>query len=115
MVRRMLVEMVARLGYTPVVAQLGDQEQLVDADVLLVEPAATLGITQAQAAWYAEPPVPIVCASVAAPPAAFAELGIAPAAVLAKPFTSAQLDAAILQVLARRRGCNGSGALDRAA
>ncbi len=100
MVRRMLERMVDRLGYEPVIARFSVQEQLASADVLLLEPVAPLGVTLAQAASFADPPVPVVCASVMAPPTAFAELGIEPAATLRKPYSSEQLDAAIKRALA---------------
>jgi DNA-binding NtrC family response regulator len=108
--------MVARLGYEPVIADLSAQEQLASADVLLLEPAAPLGITLAQAAHFADPPVPIVCASVMGPPAAFAELGIELADALQKPYSSEQLDTAIKRALASRcESCGESSQHDRRA
>ncbi len=103
MVRQMLERMVDRLGYEPVIAEITAQEQLSSADVLLIEPVAPLGITLAQAAHFADPPVPIVCSSVMAPPVAFAELGIELADALQKPYSSQQLDAAIMRALLSRR------------
>jgi len=110
MVRQMLERMVSRLGYEPVIADITTQEQLASVDVLVIEPVAPLGITQAQAAHFADPPVPIVCASVMAPPAAFAELGIELADALHKPFTSQQLDAAIMRALVNRLAVDASEA-----
>jgi hypothetical protein len=109
MVRQMLERMVESLGYEPVIAELTAQEQLASADMLLVEPVAPLGVTLAQAAHFAEPPVPIVCASLMAPPAAFAELGIELAGALRKPFSSQQLDAAIMRALSSRCDTGDTG------
>jgi len=115
MVRQMLERMVDRLGYQPVIAEITAQEQLASADVLVIEPTAPLGITLAQAAQYADPPVPIVCASVMAPPAAFAELGIELADALHKPFSSQRLDAAIMRALLSRCDTRDRSRLDHAA
>jgi DNA-binding NtrC family response regulator len=116
MVRQMLERMVTRLGYEPVIADLSVQEQLASADVLLIEPVAPLGVTLAQAAHFADPRVPIVCASVMGPPAAFAELGIELADALQKPYSSEQLDAAIMRALASRWGsCEEGSRHDRRA
>jgi DNA-binding NtrC family response regulator len=102
LVQQMLERMVARLGYEPIAARTPAASQLVSADVLLVEMAAPLGVTFAQAAQFANPSLAIVCASVTGPPAELDELGIELAAYLVKPFTSTQLDAAILRALAHR-------------
>ncbi len=100
LVQQMLERMVARLGYAPIAARTPVAEQLVSANVLLVEMAAPLGVTFAQAAQFANPSLTIVCASVAGPPAELDELGIELAAYLVKPFTSTQLDVAIRRALA---------------
>jgi DNA-binding NarL/FixJ family response regulator len=116
LVRRMLERMVARLGHEPVVANISNPEQLASADVLLVELAAPLGITLAQAAQLVNPALPIVCASVTGPPPELAELGIELAGALVKPFTSGQLDAAIRQALAPgAHPSNGRPTIDRRA
>jgi CheY-like chemotaxis protein len=98
-VRRLLVRMLTRLGHEPVVVTMPAPEQLLGADVLMVEPAAPIGAVLAQAARLVNPSLPLICASVAAPPAELAELGVVFAAVLVKPFTSAQMDAAIRRSL----------------
>jgi DNA-binding NtrC family response regulator len=102
LVERMLECMVARLGYEPIAARCPAAEQLASADVLLVEMAAPLGVTFAQAAQLANPSLAIVCASVTGPPTELDELGVELAAFLVKPFTSAQLAVAIHQALAHR-------------
>jgi CheY-like chemotaxis protein len=94
-VRRLLVRMLGRLGHEPVVVTVPAPEQLLNADVLVVEPAAPIGAVLAQAARLVNPSLPLVCASVAAPPAELAELGVVFAASLVKPFTTAQLSVAI--------------------
>ncbi len=84
-------------------------EQLQSADVLVVEPAAPTGAVLAQAACIVNPALPIICASVTAPPAELAELGVVFAAALVKPFTAEQLRDAIEKALRaqnpRRHNC----------
>ncbi len=101
-VRRMLEQMVARLGHEPVVVRVPGPQDLTSADVFVVEPAGPTGAVFALAASVANPLLPIVCASVAGPPPALAELGVVFAASLVKPFTSEQLGAAIEQALRAR-------------
>jgi CheY-like chemotaxis protein len=105
-VRRLLVRMLTRLGHEPIVVTVPTPEQLLSADVLLVEPAAPIGVVIAQAAGLANPSLPLICASVTAPPAELAELGVVFTAWLVKPFTAAQLDAAIGRSLRIGRGPN---------
>jgi DNA-binding response OmpR family regulator len=108
LVRQMLTRMIQRLGYVPLIARpTSTADQLEDADVLVAELAAPLGVTLAQAARWADPPLPVVCASVAAPPAELAKLGVQPVGALVKPFSSLQLDAAIMRALAVRRAADG--------
>lgn len=107
-VRRLLERMAIRLGHTPVVADVASAEQLRSADVLLVEPASPVGMALVQAASIAVPSLPIVCASVTAPPPEIAQLGVSFAATLIKPFTIDQLGAAIERALRLRRGRNNS-------
>jgi len=95
----MLVRMLERLGHEPLVVTVPTPEQLFGADVLMVEPAAPIGAVLAQAARLANPSLPVICASVEAPPAELEDLGIVFAASLAKPFTAEQLRAAIEQSL----------------
>jgi DNA-binding NtrC family response regulator len=104
-VRRMLERMVTRLGHEPIVTNVPTPESLQSADVLVVEPAAPIGVVLAQAACIVNPALPIVCASVAAPPPELAELGVEFAAALVKPFTAEQLDAAIARALSARQLC----------
>jgi CheY-like chemotaxis protein len=103
-VGRLLVRMLTRLGHEPLVVTMPAPEQLLSADVLMVEPAAPIGAVLAQAARLVNPSLPLICASVEAPPAELAELGVVFAACLVKPFTAEQLDAAIEQSL-----CSGLG------
>jgi hypothetical protein len=94
-VRRLLVRMLSRLGHEPIVVTVPAPGQLLSADVLVVEPAAPIGAVLAQAAGLVNPSLPLICASVAAPPSELAELGVVFAASLAKPFTAEELHAAI--------------------
>lgn len=104
LMRQMLTRMVQRLGYIPQIARPTDTAgQIEEADVLVAELAAPLGVTLAQAARWADPPLPVVCASVGAPPAELAALGVELADALVKPFSSVRLDAAIMRALATRR------------
>jgi CheY-like chemotaxis protein len=102
MVRRMLVRMLTRLDYEPIVAQMPTAEQFLAAEALLIEPVAPAGVLLAQAVRIAAPTLPLLCASITAPAAELAELGIEFDTVLVKPFTSEQLEVAILQCRARR-------------
>jgi DNA-binding response OmpR family regulator len=102
-VRRLLERMLTRLGHEPVAVRVPAPDQFTDADLFVVEPAAPLGAVLAQAASIAHPALPIVCASVTAPPPELAELGVVFTAALVKPFTIEQLDAAIEAGL-RERG-----------
>ncbi len=107
-VRRLLERMVSRLGHEPVVARAACAEQLLGAEVLLLEPASPVGVALAQAASIALPSLPIVCASVTAPPPELAEVGVEFAATLVKPFTMEQLGAAIQRALRLRGQHNNS-------
>jgi hypothetical protein len=98
-VGRLLVRMLTRLGHEPLVVTMPAPKQLLSADVLMVEPAAPIGAVLAQAARLVNPSLPLICASVEAPPAELAELGVVFAASLVKPFTAEQLGAAIEQSL----------------
>jgi len=95
----MLERMVTRLGHEPILAEMPAPVQLQRADLLMVEPAAPTGAVLAQAARIVNPRLPLVCASVTAPPPELEELGIVFAATLVKPFTAEQLGAAIDQAL----------------
>jgi hypothetical protein len=91
-VRRMLERMVTRLGHEPIAVKMPTPEQLMSSDVLMVEPAAPTGAVLAQAAHVVNPSLPLICASVTAPPS---EPGVVFAASLVKPFTLEQLADAI--------------------
>jgi len=103
-VRRLLARMLTRLGHEPIVVTVPAPELLLSADVLVVEPAAPIGAVLTQAAGLVNPALPMICASVASPPAELAELGIVFAASLVKPFTAEQLAAAIGRSLRIDRG-----------
>jgi CheY-like chemotaxis protein len=128
LVQRMLVRMVERVGHEPAVARapgagelIAPQElgsggalvvelamELASAEVLLVELASAWGLTLAQAARTANPSLPIVCASVTAPPAELGELGIELAGRLVKPFTSEELQRALRDALTGSRRPGGA-------
>jgi hypothetical protein len=109
-VGRLLVRMLTRLGHEPLVVTMPAPEQLLSADVLMVEPAAPIGAVLAQAARLVNPSLPLICASVEALPAELAELGVVFAASLVKPFTAEQLGAAIEQSLRSGLGSDGDPA-----
>jgi CheY-like chemotaxis protein len=110
-VRRMLKRMVTRLGHEPILVEVPAPAQLQSADLLMVEPAAPAGAALARAACIVNPKLPLVCASVTAPPPELEELGVVFAAALVKPFTAEQLRAAIGRALCGR----GPSYRDRAA
>jgi hypothetical protein len=66
-------------------------------EVVIVEPAAPLGALMAKATSRRKPSLPIICASVAAPP----KIGVQFSSHLLKPFTQAQFASAIEQALAK--------------
>jgi CheY-like chemotaxis protein len=101
-VRRLLEQMVSRLGHEPVVVEIATPEALRSADAAVVEPAVVTGAVFAQAAHLADPSLPLICASVAAPPPELAELGVVFTASLVKPFKLDQLRASIDLALASR-------------
>lgn len=103
-VRQLLARMLTRLGHEPIVVTMPAPEQLLSADLLVVEPAAPIGAVLAQAASVADPSLPLICASVTVPAAELTDLGVVFAASLVKPFTAEQLDAAIGRSLRVARG-----------
>jgi CheY-like chemotaxis protein len=102
-VRRLLERMVVRLGHEPVAVRAPTPKQLTSADVFVIEPADPIGAVLAQAAHLIDPTLPLICASVTAPPPELPDLGISFTATLVKPFTLAQLRAAIELALRARR------------
>jgi CheY-like chemotaxis protein len=102
-VRRLLERMVTRLGHEPILVRVAAFEQLRGADALVVESAAPTGVVLAQAARIVNPALPLICASVEAPPTELADLGVAFAATLLKPFTAQQLGDAIEAALHAQR------------
>jgi len=78
---------------------------LTSADLFLLEPVAPLGAALARAARLLAPSMPLICASVQAPPPELLASGVLFEACLAKPFTLEQLGAAIEQALCRRGAC----------
>lgn len=99
----MLERMIERLGHEPLASRSPTPRQLTSADVFILEPAAPISAVLAQAAHLIDPTLPLVCASVTAPPPELAELGISFVATLVKPFTQRQLGAAIELALRARR------------
>jgi len=91
-VRRLLERMVTRLGHDPVAVTALNDEVVASADALLVEPAEPEGAALAQLAQQLRPSLPIVCISIAPPNV---ELGLIPTAFLLKPFSLAELSAAL--------------------
>jgi DNA-binding NtrC family response regulator len=106
-VRRLLERMVTRLGHEPIAVRAPTPQQLTSADAFVLEPTAPIGAVLAQAAHLIDPSLPLICASVTAPPLELAELGISFTATLVKPFTFEQLSAAIERALRARRGYRG--------
>jgi CheY-like chemotaxis protein len=102
-VRQLLERMVARLGHEPVAVRVPGPEELTSAEVFVLEPAAPVGATMAQAASIIDPSLPLISASVAEPPAEFGALGVVFAASLVKPFTLEQLSEAIERALRTRK------------
>jgi hypothetical protein len=95
--------MITRLGHQPLSIGLPTPERLTSADVLVVEPVAPVGTALAQAAAIAVPLLPLICASVSAPPPELQQLGVRFTASLLKPFTIEQLGEAINQALRERQ------------
>jgi hypothetical protein len=91
--------MVIRLGHEPILVRVPAPQQLQSADVLVVEPAVPTGAVLAQAACIVNPSLPLICASITAPPPELAELGVVFTAALVKPFTAEQFGVAIERAL----------------
>lgn len=106
-VRRLLERMILRLGHEPIAVVTPTPQQLMGADVFVLEPAAPIGGVLAQAARLIDPAMPLVCVSVEPPPAELADLGVVFAASVLKPFTLAQLREALDQALTARRLSEG--------
>jgi DNA-binding NtrC family response regulator len=102
-VRRLLERMTTRLGHEPIAVRAPTPQQLTSADVFILEPAAPICAVLAQAAHLIDPTLPLICASVIAPPPELAELGISFTATLVKPFTLEQFAAALDRALRTRR------------
>jgi two-component system OmpR family response regulator len=98
-VGRLLERMLTRMGHEPIRVRVPDTEQLISADLAIVEPVESVGVLLAQAASIVRPSLPLVCASVSEPPAELAELGVSFNACLIKPFTAKELEIAIDQAL----------------
>jgi CheY-like chemotaxis protein len=94
-VRELLSLIVRRLGHTTVLQGRGDPPAGID--LLVAEPAARGSLALAHALRATRPDLPIVVVSFLAQPAAWTALG--PAAYVLKPFTVAQLEAAVESAL----------------
>ena len=115
-VRELIERVVTRLGHEPVAVRGPSPQELSNADVFVLEPAAPIGATLAQAASVIDRSLPLICVSVTVPSAEFAELGVVFAAILVKPFASEQLSAAIEGALrVRDERPPGASQTDRAA
>jgi CheY-like chemotaxis protein len=101
-VRRLLERMITRLGHEPFIVRAPTPAQWRSADILVVEPAAPAGAALTRAAHAANPTLPLICASVTAPPPELEELGVVFAATVVKPFTAEQLGAAVELALGGR-------------
>jgi hypothetical protein len=95
----MLERMITRLGYEPVLLSTATPEQLTSADLLVVEPASPAGAALALAASIANPSLPLICVSVAAPDPELAKNGVVFVVSLVKPFTVEQFKSAVDQAL----------------
>jgi hypothetical protein len=95
----MLERTITRLGYEPVPLSTATLEQLMSADLLVVEPASPAGAALAQAASIANPSLPLICVSVTAPDPELAKNGVVFVASLVKPFTVEQFKSAVDQAL----------------
>ncbi len=104
-VRRLLERMVERLGHEPLAPRVAAPRDLRSADLFVIEPAAPLGAALAQAARLLAPSLPLICASVQAPPPALLESGIVFEACLQKPFTLEQFGDAVARALCRPGAC----------
>jgi CheY-like chemotaxis protein len=98
-VRRMLVRIVARLGYEPmVVDDFPTPAKLRSADVLLVEPTSPDRIALTRTARAANPTLAIISEGAATIPTEI-DRDDGPVAHLAKPFTIEQLDGALQRAI----------------
>lgn len=99
-VRQLLEQVVRRLGHEPIQPPSSLLlDALPEADVLLVEPAWGEGLALTLALSRERPGLPVVCASSYAPSSDVLELQ--PVARLLKPFSLAELEAAIEPALVR--------------
>ena len=96
-VRELIVRIVARLGHEPVRYRV--EADLAGADILLVEPAATDGLRQAQSARSLG--VAVIFVSIFPP--SDETRAVEPIAFLHKPFTLVDLEHAIVGALAPGR------------
>ena len=110
-VRRLLQRMVTLLGHEPLRTD-SPTEQLANADVLIIEPAAPNGALLAQAASIADPSLPLICSSVTEPPPELAKLGVDFAYCLVKPFTLQDFDVALQEALELSEHPQTSSGLD---
>jgi CheY-like chemotaxis protein len=102
-VSRMLVRMVAGLGYEAVaVSEPPTPAQLRAVDVLLLEPASPTAAALARTALAANPSLAILGEGATPSPQDSDWSDASLVGQLAKPFTSEQLDAALQQALAHR-------------
>ncbi len=102
-VRQMLVRIVARLGYEPMVVEDSPTPaKLRSADVLLVEPSSPAQIALTRTARAANPALAIISAGAVALPEGMGRYGDGPIVHLAKPFTIEQLDGALQRTLVHR-------------
>jgi hypothetical protein len=94
-IRRLLEEMLTRLGHEPLLITMPTLERALNADLFIAEPKAAGGSILAQAVHIVNPSLPMICASVSIPPWELCELGIVFVDSLIVPFTLGQLRSAI--------------------
>jgi CheY-like chemotaxis protein len=93
-VRQLLGRALEALRYSPVIASPPQIEEMLDVDMLLVEPNWQPALDAAQRFRARRPGVPIVCASVR--PLTDEAKALRPAEVLLKPFLLAELQRAVM-------------------
>jgi CheY-like chemotaxis protein len=98
-IRELLTHVVTNLGFEPVLADARGQDELPDADVMLLEPALPGGIALAQSLRAARPELPIVCVSIY--PTTAEVIDLSPVAYLLKPFALAALQTALEHAVER--------------
>jgi CheY-like chemotaxis protein len=98
-IRELLTHVVTNLGFEPMHVDAPGHEQLLETDVMLLEPALPGGVELAQTLRKARPDLPIVCVSIY--PATAEIVALAPVAYLLKPFALTALQTALEHAVER--------------